>query len=181
MRRTDRARLGVAGVLLALVAACGSSEPQAVVKSPASVRALRRAFDGAPPVIAHKNLGMSCTQCHNATGLEVGGLGYAPASPHEQTAGLSSLSNCRQCHVFKQTEELFVQNEFVGLRQDLRKGERLNPLAPPVRPHAAFMRENCQACHTGPGAREEIRCPHPERTRCIQCHVAQDNTAEYER
>jgi predicted CXXCH cytochrome family protein len=33
------------------------------------------------------------------------------------------------------------------------------------------MRENCAACHVGPGAREEIITTHPERTRCRQCHV----------
>ena len=49
----------------------------------------------------------------------------------------------------------------------------LNPLAPPVMPHSAFMRENCLACHSGPAAREEIRTPHPERPRCGQCHVQQ--------
>ena len=31
--------------------------------------------------------------------------------------------------------------------------------------------QNCLSCHTGPGSREEIRTTHPERTRCMQCHV----------
>jgi cytochrome c-type protein NapB len=33
------------------------------------------------------------------------------------------------------------------------------------------MRENCAACHSGPGARAEIITTHPERVRCRQCHV----------
>jgi hypothetical protein len=33
------------------------------------------------------------------------------------------------------------------------------------------MRENCIACHDGPGAREEVRTNHPERWRCRQCHL----------
>ena len=65
----------------------------------------------------------------------------------------------------------FVVNNFVGLEQDLRRGPRLNPLAPPTIPHKTFMRENCTACHSGTAAREEIRTPHPERQRCRQCHV----------
>ena len=77
-----------------------------------------------------------------------------------------------QCHVFKRTDEVFRDSEFVGLAQDLRRGQQLHEFAPPVIPHQLLLRENCQACHTGPAAREEIRCSHPERPRCVQCHVA---------
>ena len=94
---------------------------------------------------------------------------------------MSAISRCRQCHVFRLTEELFVASEFRGLRQDLRKGKRLNPLAPPTVPHKTFMRENCIACHSGPAAREEIRTSHPERARCRQCHVAVTTTASFSR
>ncbi len=54
-------------------------------------------------------------------------------------------------------------------------------LAPPVIPHQLLMRENCAACHTGPAAREEIRCTHPERVRCAQCHVEATTTVEFVR
>jgi cytochrome c-type protein NapB len=74
--------------------------------------------------------------------------------------------------VFQRAEDLFAENSFVGLPQDLRSGGRLHPLAPPTIPHKTFMRENCTACHSGAAAREEIRTSHPERTRCRQCHVA---------
>ena len=66
---------------------------------------------------------------------------------------------------------LFVESSFVPLRQDLRFGGRLYDGAPPTIPHKILMRENCAACHTGPGARTEILTSHPERTRCRQCHV----------
>jgi cytochrome c-type protein NapB len=69
------------------------------------------------------------------------------------------------------TERVFQANDFEPLRQDLRPGSRAHPGAPPVIPHKVFMRENCLSCHSGPGGREEIRTTHPERTRCMQCHV----------
>jgi cytochrome c-type protein NapB len=33
------------------------------------------------------------------------------------------------------------------------------------------MRENCIACHTGPGAVVELRVEHASRGNCRQCHV----------
>jgi len=146
-------------------------------KSSAADRADRRAFDGAPPVRPHESFGMACVQCHNREGREVEGVGFAPPSPHESTAGLSALSNCAQCHVARATDTTWRDNEFVGVPQDLRSGRRATRGAPPVMPHRVFMRENCQACHTGEAAREEIRTSHPERGRCVQCHVEQ-NTNE---
>jgi nitrate reductase cytochrome c-type subunit len=140
-------------------------------KSTATVRAARRLFDGAPPVIPHQNFNIRCTQCHQQRGLEVPGIGFAPPAPHENTLPPGPFSRCNQCHIFKQTDKMFVDNSFEPLRQDLRAGRRLNELAPPVIPHMVFMRENCFACHDGPAAREEIRTPHPERTNCRQCHV----------
>ena len=140
-------------------------------KTPAVERAARRLFDGAPPTIPHAALGAACVSCHDAEGMAVEDLGFAPPSPHEATPGMSALSRCQQCHVFAGATEPLVANAFVGLEQDLRRGPRLNPLSPPVLPHPVLMRENCAACHDGPAAREEIRTSHPERVRCQQCHV----------
>ena len=78
---------------------------------------------------------------------------------------------CRQCHVFVTTDGLFVGSEYEGLPQDLVAGDRATAGAPPRIPHRILMRENCVACHDGPGVREEARTTHPERTRCRQCHV----------
>lgn len=175
-RAVRLAWVGILGAgLAAAIAGCSDGlvdVPGGGSKSAAAVRAARRAYDGAPPVVAHTDFGITCTQCHNDEGIEIPDVGYAPATPHADTRGLSVGSRCRQCHVFAQTDELFVANEFVPLRQDLRRGQRLNSLAPPVIPHRTLMRDNCAACHTGPAAREQIRTPHPERVRCRQCHVA---------
>lgn len=185
-------RIAISVLCFACLAACGESAdkpgPNVAVpgqdgrlKSDAVTRAARRAYDGSPPVIAHAAIGANCIQCHNERGMEVPGLGYAPASPHEKTAGLSALSRCEQCHVYRNTDGIFAATSFEPLGQDLRKGTRLYGGAPPVIPHLVQMRENCSACHTGPAAREEIRCSHPERARCLQCHVPSWTTAEFAR
>lgn len=173
-------------LLAAVLAGCGGERSgvpvpgrEGALKTAAAVRAERRLFDGAPPVIPHPNQGMACIACHNREGMAVDGLGFAPPSPHEETPGLSALSHCQQCHVFASTAAPRVANRFAGLRQDLRRGRRLHPLAPPVIPHRVFMRENCQACHSGPAAREEIHTSHPERSHCQQCHVEQKTTGYF--
>ncbi len=154
---------------------------EGAAKTAAAARAQRRAYDGAPPVIPHSNFGMECTACHSERGMAVPQVGFAPPMPHAKTAGLSGVSRCTQCHVFRTTEAEFRPNGFAGLRQDLRRGARLHPFAPPVLPHPVFLRENCAACHEGPAAREEIRTPHPERLRCTQCHVPRVVAVEWER
>ncbi len=165
-------------LVMALSACSGSREGMVEVpgtpgamKSEGKVRAARRAYDGAPPVIPHEAFGIACTACHDEQGMDVPGTGFAPPSPHALTEGMSAMSRCTQCHVQSGTAALLVANEFVALRQDLRSGGRLHGRAPPTIPHKTLMRENCAACHTGPAAREEIRTSHPERTRCVQCHV----------
>lgn len=179
-------RIAVASMLLIAGTACDKRSEQTAVpghpeatKTAATERAVRRGYDGAPPVIPHEDFGSTCTECHNQTGVSVPGVGFSPPSPHEATSGMSAISRCRQCHVFSQTDSLFAENRFVGLEQDLRRGRRLNPEAPPVIPHPVFMRENCIACHSGPAAREPIRTTHPERVRCRQCHVEQVTTTSF--
>jgi len=104
--------------------------------------------------------------------MELPGRGYAPANPHLGTPKSNYTTRCRQCHVFAATTKVFVDNQFAGIAQDLRHGDRMYSGAPPVIPHRIVMRENCSACHSGPAARPEIRCTHPERTNCRQCHLA---------
>lgn len=149
------------------------------LKSSAEVRAGRRLFDGAPPTIPHDNFGVACSSCHDAGGIAVGGLGFAPPSPHDGTGEAGATQRCRQCHVFVEGSGLFAPNHFAGLEQDLRPGGRLYPGAPPTIPHKIFMRENCLACHAGPGAREGIVTSHPERARCRQCHVPVTTQVEF--
>lgn len=188
-----RRSLGGAALLFLLPAACGGGDEQVgarvevpghagAFKTAAALRVERRAYDGAPPVIPHPAFGADCMSCHTPRGLAVEGLGFAPAMPHDITPGLSAISHCAQCHVHQVTDELFRPTAFEPLAQDpLRRGERLHGFAPPVTPHPAFMRENCLACHAGPGAREEIRTTHPERTNCQQCHVEQRSTGAFQR
>jgi len=142
------------------------------VKSSPTVRAARRAFEGAPPVIPHEPMGIRCNECHTERGMSVPELGFAPPSPHARTGGLSDDSRCNQCHVFRKTEDEFVANTFAGWRPEGMSGHRAYAGAPPVLPHPIFLRENCPACHSGPAAREEIRTTHPERENCTQCHAA---------
>ncbi len=186
MRCESRTSLSLALVglgLAAVMTSCNSGPDRDSVpdhpgatKTSATERALRRGYDGAPPVIPHESFESTCTECHNREGVSVPGVGFSPPSPHEATSGMSAISRCEQCHVFRHTETLFAENRFAGLNQDLRRGQRLNPEAPPVMPHSVFMRENCIACHSGAAAREPIRTTHPERVRCRQCHVEQVTT-----
>jgi cytochrome c-type protein NapB len=151
---------------------CNAPTNEVQIKpTPTLVRAERRLYDGAPPVIPHVPLNIKCTACHTDTGKEAPPLGFAPANPHARTEGLSSTSNCVQCHVFRKEEELFAESDFRGLAQHFTKADRLYAGAPPVIPHRVFMRENCTSCHSGPVARPEIRCSHPQRANCRQCHV----------
>jgi len=184
--RGTAAIVGAATVAL-LAASCGDDSgtvavpgrPDAV-KTTASLRAERRLFDGAPPVVPHGDFGAACLECHNTTGVAVEGVGFSPPQPHgDEVEG--RMSRCTQCHVFAATAATFRSSTFEGLAQDLRKGERLFVGAPPVIPHPLLLRENCMACHTGPAAREEIRCSHPERDRCQQCHVPKTTSAVFQR
>ena len=171
-----------------LLAACGEQDAKigvpghpGMLKSVASVRAQRRAFDGAPPVIPHKRFGAACVNCHTMRGMNLPGVGFSPPMPHARTMGMYGALRCTQCHVRKTTDDIWRQNGFQGLRQDLRHGKQAFITAPPVMPHAVQMRENCLACHTGPAAREEIRCDHPDRVRCTQCHVPRVAADEFVR
>lgn len=137
-------------------------EPTALAEIP---RAERRAYDGGPPVIPHDPMEGSCLACHDGNA--------APAFPHANTAGLSEESRCVQCHVYRTTDALFTASAFAGYPQDVnRRGERKTPKAAPKRPHRAFMRDNCLACHSGEHARAEIKTSHPERPKCALCHPA---------
>lgn len=187
MRSSHRARLDLGLAVLAGIAISGCGDDtvpvpdrEDAVKSAAAVRAERRAYDGAPPTVPHDDFGMKCEACHNARGQSVPGVGFAPASPHVGTARAGATARCRQCHVFVTDDRVFVASEFVGLEQDLRAGGRATPGAPPTIPHRLLMRENCAACHAGPGAREEIRTSHPERWRCRQCHVPVTTRGRFE-
>ena len=141
-----------------------------VSASDSSERASRRAYAGAPPVIPHEDFSRDCQSCHGAREIAVLGMGVSPPSPHGKTAGMSA-ARCEQCHVPQTVSELLVKTTFEGHARSLNAGSRAHELAPPRIPHRVFMREDCLACHSGGSAREAIRTTHPERARCLQCHV----------
>jgi len=171
--------LAVAAVLVGVGAACGDSDEPGSSASGAEVRAARRAYAGAPPVIPHAPFGAGCTACHTERGMDVDGIGFAPPSPHDGTDGMAGAVHCNQCHVFQATDGVFRANAFEGLAW--RPAHRAYDGAPPVMPHPVFMHEDCLACHAGPAAREAIRTTHPERENCRQCHLSVAVAATFER
>ena len=158
------------------------AERQAAIES----RAMRRAYDGAPPIIPHgidTINSASCLSCHGKDGnLVIGGKRPAEIS-HPW------VTNCTSCHVpddgLRQITEpaatrLTVENTFSGKRSS-GPGPRAYPTAPPVTPHPVWMRQNCMACH-GPGREQAIRTSHPKRENCLQCHAPNatfDNRESY--
>ncbi len=154
-------------------------------ENPASTRTLRtfyarRAYPGAPPVIPHTIAdeqtfgGATCLICHADGGYVPKFKAYAPVAPHPE------MTNCRQCHVVEKTSSLFKITDWKAFSPpELEGGVLLN--SPPPIPHFLQMRENCLACHAGPGAVPEIRVSHPERINCRQCHAASQTSASWKR
>jgi cytochrome c-type protein NapB len=106
----------------------------------------------------------NCLSCHRDGGFVPPFEAYAPVTPHPQ------LGNCRQCHVPNKEKGTFRASMWEKIPGPPIDGEALVGGPPPM-PHELQMRENCVACHAGPGAVAEIRTPHPERVNCRQCHV----------
>ncbi|WP_196886043.1 cytochrome C [Aureivirga sp. CE67] len=129
-----------------------------------------QAYHGAPPYIPHpisndRTIGEgTCLQCHQNGGYVAIYDAYAPVTPHPEKV------NCRQCHVGKETNSLFKESTYPGLKAP-KTGTKFTVTAPPVIPHQLQLHENCLACHAGPAAPKEIRVTHPERVNCRQCHV----------
>ena len=75
--RRSRFFAGVAScIVLLLCVGCGATgqvpvpDREGVFKTAADERALRRAYDGAPPVIPHENFGIDCIGCHDLEGVD---------------------------------------------------------------------------------------------------------------
>ncbi len=137
----------------------------------------RRAYPGAPPIIPHPGgreyiMADDCLSCHEKGGFVPKYNAYAPPSPHPEK------SNCRQCHVPQSGSKLFVESSwFFPVRPKL--GQSALGGSPPRIPHSLQMRDNCRTCHTGPASVIEVRCSHPERENCQQCHVPVNNAAPF--
>ena len=144
-----------------------------------TARSLRRAYDGAPPVIPHpisQTNANQCLACH-VNGLRFGEL-RAPALPHK------NYTSCTQCHTLGvpdtpwgdrstglKKDPRAVENIFSGL-QAPNQGKRWTKHAPPIIAHGTFMHEKCVSCH-GPNGRDALRSTHPQRQSCLQCHATQ--------
>lgn len=143
---------------------------QAAKEESSKLRASRRAYNGAPPVIPHpveSTNDAACYACHSQ-GVRIAG-GKASVMSHP------FLANCQQCHApmapmpFRHVEATAPSN-FVGIPAP-KQGKRAYPGAPPTIPHSQWMRENCNACHGGPHGWPGMETTHPWRTNCTQCHA----------
>lgn len=166
---------------------------QAHVRSLEIYRRLR-AYPGAPPRVPHglsddEFRSTSCNVCHRRGGWVARFATYAPVTPHPE------YGSCLQCHVpldelvgrpLPESEDALVCAQchvdpdaplatFVAT--DWRAADwpetdlQAMPGSPHRIPHGVQARNNCRACHTGPGAVVELRTDHPERASCRQCHV----------
>ncbi len=135
-----------------------------------------RQYPGSPPRIPHPvNLTFSgeqtdCLSCHAKGGYSPEYGKFIPVTPHPENV------LCYQCHVQVTTEELFVGTDWESIEPP-RLGRSFLSSSPPPIPHDLQLRENCIACHTGPGAVVEIRVAHAARGNCRQCHVPALQTA----
>ncbi|WP_237607188.1 nitrate reductase cytochrome c-type subunit [Roseimaritima sediminicola] len=146
-------------------------EPSEAEKEASSkLRASRRAYNGAPPIIPHQIENTSdaaCYACHGG-GVKIDGV-QASVMSHQ------FLGNCVQCHAPMapkpfQDVDASVETSFAGLPAP-KQGQRAYPGAPPTIPHSRWMRENCNACHGGPHGWAGMESTHPWRTNCTQCHA----------
>lgn len=166
---------------------------------PAHVRSLGiyrrlRAYPGAPPRIPHgltdeEYLRTSCNVCHRRGGWVARFGTFAPVTPHPEHGsclqchvpldelvgtplpGADATTVCSQCHVDPDTPpEPFVPIDWRAVEWPETE-LRAMPGSPHRIPHDVRSRSNCLACHSGPGAVQELRMDHPERVNCRQCHV----------
>ena len=134
------------------------------------IRASRRAFNGAPPIIPHaieRTDDAACYACHGK-GLRIGDRVANPMSH-------GFLANCTQCHAPPPpkpfaTVDQTVANSFVGLPAPLQ-GERAFAGAPPTIPHSTWMRGSCLSCHGRGSGWVGLESTHPWRINCQQCHA----------
>ena len=135
-----------------------------------------RQYSGSPPRIPHpvdvtfSGNETDCLSCHEKGGYSQEFGKFVPVTPHPEN------TLCYQCHAQVQTEDLFVATDWQSIKPP-RLGRSFLSSSPPPVPHSLQLRENCIACHTGPGAVEEIRVNHAGRGECRQCHAVAQQTA----
>ncbi len=128
-----------------------------------------RQYPGSPPVVPHslviaKEKEPDCLSCHLQGGFVKNFNRFTPVTPHPQH------ESCRQCHVKPEEISLFRGIDWISIMPP-RLGRSALAGSPPPIAHPLQMRENCVACHVGPGAVTVLRVEHPMRGNCRQCHV----------
>ena len=131
-----------------------------------------RQYPGSPPFIPHdlvveKGVEQACLSCHERGGFTQSMNRFTPVTPHPQH------TYCGQCHIKTVTQTLFIENDWVSVLPPKLGRSELAGSPPPIA-HAIQMRENCIACHVGPGTVVPIRVEHPMRGNCRQCHVPRE-------
>lgn len=139
----------------------------------------RRAYPGAPPHIPHPvtkemRIKQNCNVCHEKGGYVPQYQAFTPVTPHPD------YKNCLQCHGLNDGKDLFKETVWEKISPPALKKSAL-PGGPLQVPHSLQLRQNCQACHSGPAAMVEIRSPHPERVNCIQCHTPTNTLHNFSR
>lgn len=130
-----------------------------------------RQYPGSPPFIPHdlvvKGVEKECLSCHERGGFAESMNRFTPVTPHP------GQTYCGQCHMKTVTEDLFQDHDWVSV-QPPKLGRSALPGSPPPIVHSLQMRENCIACHVGPGTVVPIRVEHPMRGNCRQCHMSEE-------
>jgi len=115
-----------------------------------------------------------CLSCHEKGGFTQSMNRFAPVTPHPQH------TYCGQCHLKTGSDELFQGIDWVSV-QPPKLGRSALAGSPPPVAHPLQMRENCIACHVGPGTVVPIRVEHPMRGNCRQCHVPEETKVSFTR
>jgi cytochrome c-type protein NapB len=138
----------------------------------------RRQYLGSPPEIPHPvevhGEELECIMCHADGGWTDILKRMTPVTPHPE------LASCMQCHLWPVTDSLFRATDWQSLSPP-RLGRSHLPGAPLPIPHDLQMRENCNACHVGPGTVAAIRMKHQWWGNCWQCHVPDTSVEPFRR
>ena len=131
-----------------------------------------RQYPGSPPFVPHdlvveKGVEQTCLSCHEKGGFTQSMNRFTPVTPHPQH------TYCGQCHMKTVTQTLFKDTDWVSVQPPRLGRSELGGSPPPIAPPIQ-MRENCIACHVGPGTVVPIRVEHPMRGNCRQCHVPEE-------
>jgi cytochrome c-type protein NapB len=180
----------------------GPTTPRERSAHPRTLRTFRflRGYPGAPPRVPHGVTAEefrtgACKECHERGGYSLRFAAYVPVTPHPELGmclachvgddavmgflvpGADPNTRCSQCHGPSggRPRPESAATWSTTIWPELSKPAPNRP--PPPIPHDLALREDCVACHAGPGAVAEIRSPHASRAACRDCHVALDPQA----